>query len=315
MAGAAAFLGAVAAYVWISGLHLRHAHAAAVSACRTHAATCGDLVTKFNFTNHALQGGYLLQIVPALIGAFVGATVLARELESGTFRYAWTQGFGRSRWTLAKLAALGVTVAAAASAVGVLFSWYYEPYFAANNQALSLSDASPYSLGLFDLHWVAFAGWTLVAFAIGGLAGLLIRRVVPAIVATLTAYTALAVVAANGLRQHYLTPVVKSSATVPNSAWIMGHWWTTGGRFAFAGWRGAPPALMQRCASLPAGPLHKPSRGTLAQCFAQHGYTQWTRYQPAGRFWTFQVIEGAWLLALSVLLIAATVAVVNRRAA
>jgi hypothetical protein len=34
------------------------------------------------------------------------------------------------------------------------------------------------------LRGVAFAAWTLAAFAIGGLAGLLIRRVVPAIVAT-----------------------------------------------------------------------------------------------------------------------------------
>jgi hypothetical protein len=36
----------------------------------------------------------LLQLVPALIGAFAGVAVLARELEAGTFRYAWTQGFG-----------------------------------------------------------------------------------------------------------------------------------------------------------------------------------------------------------------------------
>jgi hypothetical protein len=36
----------------------------------------------------------LLQVVPVLIGAFIGAPVLARELEFGTFRYAWTQGVG-----------------------------------------------------------------------------------------------------------------------------------------------------------------------------------------------------------------------------
>ena len=35
----------------------------------------------------------------------------------------------------------------------------------------------------------------------------------------------------------------------------------------------------------------------------------------AGRFWPFQWIEGGWLLALSVLLIAATVWLVRRRAA
>ena len=31
-----------------------------------------------------------------LIGAFAGAPLLARELETGTFRYAWTQGVGRT---------------------------------------------------------------------------------------------------------------------------------------------------------------------------------------------------------------------------
>jgi hypothetical protein len=37
--------------------------------------------------------------------------------------------------------------------------------------------------------------------------------------------------------------------------------------------------------------------------------------QPGSRFWLFQWIEGGWLLALSLLLIAATVWLVRRRAA
>jgi hypothetical protein len=56
------------------------------------------------------------------------------------------------------------------------------------------------------------------------------------------------------------------------------------------------------------------SLGT-AQYLFQHGYTQWTSYQPATRFWPFQWIEGGWLLALSVLLIGLTVLLVARRAA
>ncbi len=51
------------------------------------------------------------------------------------------------------------------------------------------------------------------------------------------------------------------------------------------------------------------------ELLAQHGYTHWTSYQPSSRFWPFQWIEGGWLLALSVLLIAATVWLVRRRAA
>ncbi|HVB91647.1 MAG TPA: hypothetical protein VND70_06050 [Acidimicrobiales bacterium] len=313
LAGVAVALGALAVYVWIVGLQLHHAYAAATT-CNPASSACADLITHFNFMNHVLQGGYALQPVPALIGAFIGAPAVARELETGTFRYAWTQGFGRWRWTLAKLVMLAVVVTAAAGVISVLLSWYYQPYLGTGNQSLSLSEASPFSPALFDLRVVAFAASTLVAFAIGALAGLLIRRVVPAIVATLAVYTGLALVTANVLRQHYLTPLLTTKVNVPGSAWIYRQWWTKGGQFAFSGWRDAPPDLVQRCAAIPVGPLGKPSQATLGQCFAQHGYTQLTSYQPASRFWAFQWIEGGWLLALSLLLIAVTVWVVRRRA-
>jgi hypothetical protein len=51
------------------------------------------------------------------------------------------------------------------------------------------------------------------------------------------------------------------------------------------------------------------------QYLARHGYTSWMSYQPTGRFWAFQWIEGGWLLALSALLIAAAIWLVRRRAA
>ena len=54
---------------------------------------------------------------------------------------------------------------------------------------------------------------------------------------------------------------------------------------------------------------------SFAPCLAPHGYTQWTSFQPASRFCPFQWIEGGWLLALSVLLVAATIWLVRRRAA
>ena len=143
---------------------------------------------------------------------------------------------------------------------------------------------------------------------------MLIRRVVPAIVATIALYAGLAFAAGGFLREHYLAPLVTANDfNLPGTAWIISQWATRGGRFAFAGF---PPMslLNQFCASLPPG-QGKPSVGTLQQCVAQHGYTMWTSYQPASRFWPFQWIEGGWLLALSVLLIAATVWLVSRRAA
>src|SRR5580704_16650872 len=110
----------------------------------------------------------LLQVAPALIGAFVGAPVLARELETGTFRYAWTQGFGRWRWALAKLVLLAVVLAAAGAAFGMLVSWYFQPEFATGSQAPGYV-TSPL-VTLFGLRQVTFPAWTLAAFAIGALA-------------------------------------------------------------------------------------------------------------------------------------------------
>jgi hypothetical protein len=163
--------------------------------------------------------------------------MLAREIETGTFRYAWTQGVGRRRWALAKLVLVGLAVAALAEAFSVVVSWYYQPYLAPG-RLYDPTSALPH--WLFDLRGVAFAAWTLAAFAMGALAGMLIRRVVPAIVATLASYTVLALVVGDVLRADY---------------------------------------------------------------------------QPASHFWSVQEIEGGGLLALSVLLSAATVWLVHRRAA
>jgi hypothetical protein len=306
LAGAAVFLGAWAVYLWLDGLQVHHAYATAIACHPASSVACGEGISEFNFTygDPALTAASLLQVVPALIGAFVGAPVLARELETGTFRYAWTQGFGRWRWTLAKLVPLAIALAAAAGAFSLLFSWFFQPFFADGNE-------TPFTPELFDARGVAFAAWTLAAFSIGALAGLLIRRVVPAIAATLAVWAGLAFTTGLYLRQHYVTPLVTSNPNLSSSAWIYSQWWTKGGRFAFAG-RPSNSLLMQICPS--PGPYKAP-QGYIAQCLAQHGYTQWTSYQPGSRFWTFQWIEAGWLLALSVLLIAVTVWLVRRRAA
>ena len=249
---------------------------------------------------------------PALIGAFMGAPVLAREFETGTYRYAWTQGFGRWRWTLAKLVGLGVAVLAGAGALSAVFSWYYQPYFALGNRALGTSELaiSPFAPGLFDLRGVAFAAWTLVAFAMGVLAGVLIKRVVPAIVATLAVYAGLAIAVGAFLRQHYLTPLVTTNLRVPGSAWIMSQLWTTKSGHPVSS--SALGQVLQGTKYFGGGGV--PQSLLAWQALVRHGYTQVTTYQPADRFWTFQWIEGGWLLALSIVLIAAAVWLVRRQA-
>jgi hypothetical protein len=303
LGGVAVFLGAFAGYLWLSGVAIHHAYA---TECHSASAlACGDFTDRYGTT--AILVSIFLQAVPALIGAFVGAPVLARELETGTFRYAWTQGVGRWRWTLAKLAPLAVAVAAASGAFSVLFSWYDQPFVA-------VGYAIPFATRVFDLIGVAFAAWTLAAFAIGALAGVLIRRVVPAIAATLAGYAALALAAGLFLREHYLTPLLTNAPDLPDSAWAVNQWYAKDGTFAFPA---VGSQLVDAVSRLCPGTLGVRGGSSVspAECLSRQGYTLWTSYQPGSRFWPFQWIEGGWLLALSVLLIAVTVWVVRRRAA
>jgi len=305
----AAFLGAVAVYLWLTGLQMHHAEA-------TYCHPVSSVACSINFTGKygetVIVVSIALQAVPALIGAFTGAPVLARELETGTYQYAWTQGIGRLRWTVGKLVPLAVAVTAAAGAFTVLLSWYNQPFVAAGYVTL-------FSPRVFDLLGVAFAAWTLAAFAIGVLAGMVIRRAVPAIAATLAAYAALAFATGLWLREHYLTPLVTSNPNPPGSAWVISGWYTKGGMFAFGDrGNGLLSALAQLCGT--AGQRVIRVTGGVehvlgsSQCLAQHGYTHWTSYQPSSRFWPLQWIEGGWLLALSILLLAATIWLVRRRA-
>ena len=249
-----------------------------------------------------------------LIGAFVGAPLLARELETGTFRFIWTQGFGRARWAAAKLTLLAVAVTAAAGAFSVLYSWYIRPFLAA-----PVWQQSSLVGEIFDLKGIAFAAWTLAAFAIGALAGLLIRRVVPAMAATLAVYAGMALATTLFLRQHYLAPLVTKGSAGPSgngaTDLLVSQWYTgpNGKPVSQAVidhlLQGFNPTVQQ------VAPNSFKTSLDPHQYLAQHGYTLWMSYQPASRFWPFQWIEGGWLFALSLILIAATIWLVRRRAA
>jgi hypothetical protein len=313
LAGVGALFATAAAYVLITGLRMHHAYAL-VTACRpADSDLCQRVANDFanSYAPNAGAAAGLLLVLPALIGAFTGAPLLAREFETGTFRYAWTQGIGRTRWIIAKLAPLAVVVTATAAAFSLLFSWSYQPII---GKRYGYTPLHPL---MFDVRGVAFAGWTLAAFAIGALAGVLIRRVIPAMFATLAAWVALAFTTGLYLRGHYRPPVVTTDPTITSPDWVLNQYWTQNGKPATlsmidgalhpVGVRAVTPEIFQP------GP-GTPDNFDPVQYLVQHGFTQWTTYQPAGRFWPFQWIEGGWLLALSLLLIATTVWLVRRRA-
>ena len=249
----------------------------------------------------------MLTVIPVLIGVLAGVPVVARELETGTFRLSWTQGAGRTRWLLARLVLLAVAVTAGAWVVSAVFSWYDHPM-------VQLGQDSPLAPQVFGLTGVAFAAWTLAAFAISVCAGALIRRVIPAIVAAIAAWSGLLMLTVFWLRGHYQAPLTgmglinSTTGTGAGTPWVLTQWWIQPG--------GAPASQSEiACASSQlrqAGGL--PTAQAVQQWFAEQGYVKYFTYQPATRFWAFQLTEAGWLLALSLLLAAATVWLIRHRA-
>ena len=272
LVGVTAVLAAVSVFLLVAGLKFHHDYAALVNCTPAGSTACGALQRNFNGTDWPISNtvSILIDLVPVLIGAFAGPAVLARELETGTFRYAWTQGIGRVRWTIAKLALLGAALAILAGAFSQLHAWFFDP-------ALHFEDMNVLAAGVFASRGIAFGAWTLAAFAIGAFLGMLIRRIIPAMAATLGAYLGLQLLAWLVLREDYPVAINTTNASLfsgpstSNSPWILKTWTV--------------------------------------------GDTSWWRYIPVSRFWPMQFIEGGWLLALSVILIAATVWLVRRRAA
>ncbi len=75
-----------------------------------------------------------LPVVPLAAGLFWGAPVLARELERGTHRLAWTQSVSRRRWLAAKLGLLGGAVTVAGLALGAMISAWLTTFDGTNNR-------------------------------------------------------------------------------------------------------------------------------------------------------------------------------------
>jgi hypothetical protein len=296
-------LAAVAVFLVIFGLKVHHDYAALVHCSLNQGqqtSACAKAFSDFNSGDWPLgnTSAILMALAPALIGAFAGAPLLARELENGTYRFAWTQGLSRERQAIAKLALLGVTLAVLVGAFGALFSWFFQP-FLWTEQMNQLSD------GVFDNSGIVFPAFALVSFAIGAYLGMLFRRVIPALAATLGVYLAVRL-AAWGVRKYYPVAVVTGNSkifsqfetpSVPGYPWILSTW-VTG-----PGGQPASQSTANQIINAPPGASVPP------------GYTEWNRWIPLSHYWPMQFIEAGWLLALAIVLFAATVSLVRRRAA
>ncbi|MBN9795945.1 MULTISPECIES: hypothetical protein [Pseudonocardia] len=140
--------------------------------------------------------GYLVLAAPALVGAFLGAPLLAGDLERGTHVLLLTQSVSRRRWAGSALlvgggVAVTTVVTAAAVYAGLAAT---EPWHDARTVAAT---------GLVPL------ARTLSALTIGVLTGLLLRRVLAASVLTL-ATVVVTEVAITALRGHMVAPRLRT---------------------------------------------------------------------------------------------------------
>src|SRR5262249_52324849 len=137
-------------------------------------------------------------VIPLLLGVFLGAPLIAREVEQGTHRLAWTQSVTRDRWALSKIG----LVFGFALVVIALFAWMVTVW---SGPLVAVSD-DRFGFGTFDLRGIVPVAYGVFALALGTAAGALIRRTLPAMAATLGAFVAVRVAMEMLLRPRYLPP-------------------------------------------------------------------------------------------------------------
>ncbi|MEV0218430.1 ABC transporter permease subunit [Streptomyces sp. NPDC050704] len=121
----------------------------------------------------------LLALLPVLIGVFVGAPLLAGDLENGTAKLVNAQSVSRVRWLTTKLGMTALVVVVSTAAVSAVFTWWWSPV-KSSSYVLSWSDAAG-----FDSSGPVPVALTLFT-VVGGVAiGMLLRRTLLSMVVTL----------------------------------------------------------------------------------------------------------------------------------
>ncbi|MEU8819460.1 ABC transporter permease subunit [Actinoplanes sp. NPDC048796] len=320
---AAAFALAIAAALAVTGPHLFDLYqSSGLADCTTD---CADLAENFsvqagttlNATLYAVGTGALL-LMPALVGVFWGAPLVARELETGTHRLVWNQTVSRRRWILTKLIGIGGAAAVTAAVISAVVTWWTAP----------LDDANVGPLGqeLFSARGVVPVGYATLGFMAGVLIGMLLRRSVAAMAVTLLAIVLVQVAVPYFVREHLTTPVTSSTAFDPAKIESLG----IGSDNTIKVKMALPVEEAWELSNVTAGPDGEEYTGPVdpAKCGRDAGgpracerylgtlnLTQKASYIPVDRFWLLQWRELGLLLAVSALLAATAIWWINRKVA
>jgi len=278
---------ALAVYGLVLGLQMRNSFSQNnLATCLAHSlgASCPNSVANFDDSFGSLVNiGFwgVLLLLPGLIGAAVGAPLLARELELGTWRLAWSQTVTRTRWLVTQLAVAAGGLIVLGAAMTLIITWYRAPMDRLTGQFIH---------NAYDYEGLVLTAYILFAFGLAVLAGLLLRRSIPALLAALVPWVAVRLIVEFVLRPHFMTPLK----------------WTKG--------------ITQNCADHVCGGNGivnvPPSTGTIGNLLvSRNGAPGPVLYQPASRFWAFQSIEAGIFVALTLAVLGVAVWLLHRRVA
>jgi hypothetical protein len=230
-------------------------------------------------------------LVPGLIGVLFAASFVF-ELESGTYRLAWTQSITRRRWIVTRLGTCIAAALAAGIAMTVLVTWWRTPIVDLRGRMES---------GVFDFEGTVTASYVLFALGLALAVGAVWRRTVPALIVAFIGYVAARVFVDTWLRQRFQAPLGetwKAAAGDPpenlRHAWVLEQY---------------PSDRLGRHIEIALGQCARPAEGGVRAidraCMLQHGPEfMHAIYQPASRFWLFQGIETSLFAGVAILLIA-----------
>jgi hypothetical protein len=239
----------------------------------------------------------ILAVLPLLAGLFVGAPLIARELEFGTYRFAWTQGVSRRHWLLSKTALLAAGTLVAAGVASVLVMWWRSPFDQLEGRIAP---------GGFEIEGLVVPAYALFALALGVLAGLVFRRTVTAMSVTLVVFGAVRLLVSDFVRPYFMAPLHRVIAVTATSA--MPRDWVLSNTLVNAGGRRVSAANEELAV------LHAQQAGIDPHTYiVTLGWRRIVSYQPAGRFWTFQLFEAGLFVALAVTLVLVAVWLIRRK--
>ncbi|KND41181.1 ABC transporter [Streptomyces stelliscabiei] len=155
---------------YVTGAEVR----AEEAACRQLENGCIDLESAFGYSLGMSWVDALIAYSSYAVAAWAGASLTGRELERGTAQLAWTQSVTPVRWLTVKLAVPAVALTAGITVLVLVYRWAW-------SSDRDLRGDEWYYTDPFLNRGPAVLAYALCALAVGALAGLALRRALPAL--------------------------------------------------------------------------------------------------------------------------------------